>query len=77
MTSIWKRLNEGIVYGESLEKRPWTLSGTVPEDRLLENAMKIRSRLIVLLAGGAVLALCRLVGVPVLDDRQADADCRQ
>lgn len=61
-----------LTTGVSLEKRPWTLSGTIPEGRLLEDAMKIRSRLIVLLAGGAVLALLlgwwgyRMVGRPML-----------
>ncbi|MDF2720400.1 MAG: chemotaxis protein [Paenibacillus sp.] len=61
-----------LVSSQALENTNWTVAGSIPEDKLLEDANTIRTGLIFLIIGGAVIALLlglwgyRTIGNPLL-----------
>lgn len=52
-----KAVSGYLTSSRSLQNIDWTLSGAIPEDKLLEDAKAIRNSMIYLLAGGVALAL--------------------
>lgn len=70
ITSIGKE--NFLVSSKNLENIDWMIAGTIPEDKLLEDANTIRNGLALLIIGGIVLALLlgwwgyRTIGKPLM-----------